>query len=182
MVYVTACTFMSDVASADPGSSAPLEYHVKAAFLYRFIKFVEWPSDVLSDDHETITIGICGGGPMSETLRSIEDKIAKGRRVVIKRFADLEDLEPCNILFISCTDKDLQKDKTLLERILKKLEGTSTLTVSDVKGFARLGGMINFIILGKNVHLEINPEAVNRANLKISSKLLRLAKIVEEKE
>jgi hypothetical protein len=152
---------------------SPLEYQVKAAFLYRFLKFVEWPANALNTTHNTICIGAVDDGLMASTLQPIEGKEAKGRRVVVKRFKGLENSEFCHILFIGSGMEGR------LAEILEQLRGTSTLTVSDIDGFARRGGMINFIIVEDKVQFEINVDAAERAKLQISSHLLRLARIVQ---
>lgn len=158
--------------SSANAQSSPLEYQVKAAFLYQFFKFVEWPANAFSATHNIICIGVVDGGPMASALQSIEGKEAKGRRVVIKRFKELKDLEFCHILFISSGMEGR------LAEILDQLRGTSTLTVSDIDGFARRGGMINLITVEDKVQFEINVDAAERAKLQISSHLLRLARIV----
>ncbi|MDE2058646.1 MAG: YfiR family protein [candidate division NC10 bacterium] len=152
--------------------SLPLEYQVKAAFLYQFSKFVEWPAQAFRTSQYTICIGVIDGGPMASALQSIEGKEAKGRRVVVKRFKGLEDLEFCHILYISSVME------SHLAEILNQLKETSTLTVSDIDGFARRGGMINLIMVEGKIQFEINVEAAERAKLQISSHLLRLARIV----
>jgi len=109
---------------------------------------------------------------MASALQSVEGKEAKGRRVVVKRFKGLEELEFCHILFIS------SEMEGRMAEILDRLKGASTLTVSDIDGFARRGGMINFITVENKIQFEINVEAAERAKLQISSHLLRLARIV----
>lgn len=151
---------------------SPLEYQVKAAFLYHFFKFVEWPPEAFPATNQTICIGVVDDGLMASTLQSIEGKEAKGRRVVVKRFKGLENSEFCHILFIGSGMEGR------LAEILDQLRGTSTLTVSDIDGYARRGGMINFIIVEDKVQFEINVDAAERAKLQISSHLLRLARIV----
>jgi hypothetical protein len=152
--------------------SSSLEYQVKAAFLFQFFKFVEWPQAALPAANQSICIGVLNGGPMTTALQSVEGKEIKGRRVVVRGFKKLEDLEFCHILFIS------SELEGRLAEILDRLKGTSTLTVSDIDGFARRGGMINFITVENKVQFEINAEAAERAKLQISSHLLRLARIV----
>ena len=151
---------------------SPLEYQVKAAFLYQFFKFVEWPPEAFHATNQTIYIGVVDGGPMASALQFVEGKEAKGRRVVVKRFKGLEGLEFCHILFIGSGMEGR------LAEILDQLKGASTLTVSDIDRFARRGGMINLITVEDKVQFEINVDAAERAKLQISSHLLRLARIV----
>lgn len=153
--------------------AAPLEYEVKAAFLYQFIKFVEWPPEAFFDYPATIVIGVLGDSPIAEALAAVEGKEAKGRTVVVKRFKGLDDLEFSHILFIS------PEAAGHLKEIRKKLSYASTLEVSEVEGFARGGGMVNFITVENRIRFEINVEPAERAGLKISSQLLKLARIVK---
>lgn len=158
---------------AEAASPPPLEYQVKAAFLYQFIKFIEWPPQTFQATRETVVVGVLGESLMTSALPPIEGKEAKGRRVVVKQFKGVEELEFCHVLFISSSAEGH------LGSILKTLKGSSTLTVSDMDGFARRGGMINFIVVENKIQFEINVEAAERANLKISSQLLRLARVVQ---
>lgn len=164
---------LSPIRSAFAQSPSPsLEYQVKAAFLYQFFKFVEWPPQAFDATNQIICVGVVNGGPMATALQSVDGKEAKGRRVVVRRFTEPEDLEFCHILFISSGMEGR------LGEILERLKGTSTLTVSDIDGFARRGGMINFIMVENKIQFEINVETAEKANLQISSHLLRLARIV----
>lgn len=152
--------------------SPPLEYQVKAAFLYQFSKFVEWPPQAFHNNQYTICIGVVDGGPMVNALQSIDGKETKGRRVTVKRFKAPEELEFCHILYISPTMEGR------LAAILDRLKGSSMLTVSDISEFARRGGMINLITVADKIQFEINVDVAEKANLQISSHLLRLARIV----
>jgi len=149
------------------------EYHVKAAFLYNFAKFVEWPEEVLGHSSTPITIGILGRDPFGHYLdRTIKNKTVKGRELVIKRFEEVDDLEATHILFIS------ESEKKRLSETLNKRKNWHVLTVSDMEGFSELGGIINLITEENRIRFVINVDAAERADLKISSHLLKLAKIV----
>ena len=150
------------------------EYDVKAAYLYHFAKFVEWPEEALPDSATFLTIGILGTDPFGEAFVSIQGKSVKGRQLAVKRFASLRDLEPCHILFIS------DSEKKRLPEILEQLDEAGVLIVGDMKGFARAGGTINFVLRKNKVQFEINVDAAERAGLKLSSKLLKLAFIVRD--
>ncbi len=176
LLIITVCATANEAISMDSDPLLLPEYQVKAAFLYNFIKFVEWPNEALQDTSNTITIGILGKSPISAALKSIEDKGVKKHKLVIKHFKKHKDLELCHVLFIS------QSARKSLNEVLEKLQGSSTLTISEVEEFPRFGGMINFIIVESKVRFEINIEAAEKANLKISSKLLRLARIFREKK
>jgi hypothetical protein len=148
------------------------EYLIKAAFLFNFAKFVEWPADAFKDDLSPINLCILGIDPFGPALDILKDKKVKGRPLRIKRVHKVDDIEACHILFISASEKEN------LKQILYALRNLSTLTVSEIEGFAQMGGIINFIIVNKKVHFEINTDAAEQSRLKISSQLLKLAKIV----
>ena len=158
-----------------PQSDSPSEYQVKAAFLYNFVKFVEWPAEAFPDPHPPFIFGIVGDDPFeSELISLISEKNLGGRRFLVRRFRRNEDLRQCHILFISLSEKKY------LSQILDSLKGSSILTVSDAEGFTRSGGMIGFVLEENRVRLEISPKIAGRSQLKISSKLLALARIVDE--
>jgi hypothetical protein len=159
---------------AEPSSSR--EYSVKGAFLYNFAKFVSWPEEAFRDDQMHITLCILGKDPFGDALASVEGKTVKDRKVVIKHCETLDDLDKCHILFIS------RPEEQNLSEILAKVKNWNILTVSDMEAFAQSGGVINFVTVEKKIRFEINVDAAERAGLKISSKLLRLAKIVKDKE
>ena len=151
------------------------EYQVKAAFLYNFAKFVEWPAESFKDAQAPLIIGIIGKDPFGETFNKLRDHHIEGRKLVIKRFAKAEDLEKCHILFISAAEKEH------LSMILKITRDWPVLTVGDTKGLVQSGVIINFLIIENKIRFEINTDAAQRAGLKIRSQLLKLAKIHKEK-
>ncbi|MDY6951147.1 MAG: YfiR family protein [Thermodesulfobacteriota bacterium] len=147
----------------------PSEYVLKAAFLYNFAKFVEWPEDTFPDGERVIGICVLGEDPFGHTLESIEGKIVKGRRVMIKLAESVADAKDCHVLFIS---RFHEKE---LVGILADLKHASVLTVGDGADFGERGGIIHFITVGNKLRFNINLEAAQRSGLKISSKLLKLA-------
>lgn len=151
------------------------EYKVKAAYLYNFAKFVEWPAEVLADPSLPLSICVYGKDPFGSALDTIKDKTVKGRKLVIERYSGINDLKECQITFISPSEKNN------LAVILKKIKDMHMLTVSDMEGFADRGGMINLNKKENKIRLEINLEAAQQSGLKISSKLLKLAKVIQGK-
>lgn len=147
----------------------PTEYEVKAAFIYNFAKFIEWPP---APSHPYITVCVFGRDPFGPAFNVIEDKTVGDRKIMIRRNASFQNFGDCNILFIGNSEKER------LPHIFEALSGLSVLTIGDTTGFARQGVMINFFIEDKTVRFEINREAAARAGLRISSKLLRIARLV----
>lgn len=150
----------------------PGEYEVKAAFLYNFTKFVEWPTEATTDSGATFSLCVLGEDPFGKAFDSIQGEKIINKKLVINRFKELHDIEKCRILFIS------ESEEKRLTQILKSLKGLHILTVSDTEGFAQQGVIINFYLEQNKVRFEINVDAARRSGLKISSKLLNLARIV----
>lgn len=158
------------------GHAAPVsEYQIKAAFLYNFAKFVEWPKCTDCKQDRPFVIGILGDDPFGPDAALLEGKRVKDRPLRVVRSAKLNELGGCDVLFISSSFK------ADLARILKKLVNRPVLTVGDTPGFAQAGVMINLYKVENKIRFEINPNAADKAGLKISSHLLRLARIVEPK-
>jgi YfiR/HmsC-like len=152
---------------------APSEYQVKAAYLYNFLKFVEWPEDSFADPLAPIVIGVVGEDPFGNALPQVViGKTIQGRDLVIRKYHSGEDLRGAHILFISVSEKKR------LPQVLSGLRGSSVLTVADMDGFLEAGGMIQLLSEDNRVRFAINLDAADRARLKISSKLLSLAKRV----
>ncbi|HEX2861806.1 MAG TPA: YfiR family protein [Lacunisphaera sp.] len=149
------------------------EYDLKAAFLYNFITFTEWPADAFHSSESPYVVGVVGEDPFGSALDEIVNgERIKGRPLVVRRFRRLDDLHNCHILFISSSEARRLPDT------LRRLRGRPVLTVSDMPGFTAAGGGIGFTSTTK-IGLNINPGALRDANLVVSSKLLRLARLTE---
>jgi hypothetical protein len=161
------------IGSADERSAR--EYQVKAAFLFHFAQFVEWPADAFSKDDSPLVIAVIGrGDPFAGSLeRAVRDKKIGNHPIVVAHYENVAALALCHILFIS----DDQADA--VEPILQKAGG-GTLTVADIDGFTDKGGLVRFFPEDNKVRFEINLDGVRHSRLRISSKLLKLAKIVHE--
>jgi len=162
-------------AGAAPAPPAALsEYPGKAAYLYYFTTFVDWPSETFARTGETLVIGVLGedpfGAALDETLRG---KSVNNRRIVVRRFVTPRDARDSHILFISASERDR------LATILKGLDGAPVLTVGDLDGFATRGGAIAFRMEDKRVRFDINAAAVERSGLKVSAQLMKLGRIVD---
>jgi hypothetical protein len=149
-------------------SAAQREYEIKAAYLYNFIKYVDWPSS-----GDTITIGVLGYDPFGTALAPLNGKTVKGRRLLIKHLDSVRDAQQCHIIFVSSSEKQR------LQEIFESLKSARVLTVGETQGFADGGGIINFIEENNKIRFEINAEAARRTGLNISSELLKLARLVK---
>ena len=155
-------------------------------YLYNFLMFVDWPHGV-PYVNDKITIGIIGKDHFADAFRPIQGKTVKGRKIVIRQFKSIRGLNtPCQVLFISSSEKEQ------VPEILQNLKDAPVLTVSDMKGFTRIGGMVGFsknsewgtsgyplLPVKKNKRFQINLTAVKRTGLKIRARLLRIADIVQ---
>jgi hypothetical protein len=153
--------------------SVSREYQVKAAFLFNFSQFVQWPPAAFPGMQSPLVIGIIGDDPFGDYL----DQLVRGEKVnhhplVVQRFRRVEEIKTCHILFVS------QSEARRWDQILPRLKGRTILTVGDVEGFAQREGMICFVTEKNKVRFIINVEAARAANLTISSKLLRVAEII----
>lgn len=153
---------------------APTEYQIKAAFIYNFAKFVDWPSLDTAASDQPIIVGVLGEDPFGQNLEGvINGKTANGRRVAIKRFANLQSLTPCHILFISSSQRNLQQ-------VFSAVAASGVLTIGETDRFADTGGIIQLAMLEGRVRLVVNQAAAERAGLRISAKLLGLARVIRK--
>jgi hypothetical protein len=149
------------------------EYHVKAAFLFHFVQLVEWPASALGNEINPITLCVIGEDPFRGDLEAtIAGKTVGGRVMVVRHLKSAEDFQGCQVLFVS------GHDPARFGRLLAELKDGPILTVGESDGFVEQGGMVGFLVEGNKVRFEINVEAAERAKLKISSRLLLLAKTV----
>ena len=150
------------------------EYEVKAAFLYNFAKFVEWPSQAFRTPQDPMLVCVLGHSPLDQTLEQVlHGKSVEGRRFAFRQVMGADDAAGCQILFVTSTES--KRFRVLCEN----LKPQGILTVGEAQGFAANGGVINFKLEAGRVRFEINVDAAEHAQLQISSKLLSLAQIVK---
>jgi hypothetical protein len=166
------------IAAGGPvGAQAYTEYQVKAAFLYKFAGFVEWPPAAFPAEDTPIRIGVLGVDPFGTVLdETVNGKKAQNRTIEVKRSSLVAELKDCHIIFVCASEKER------LDVIFSDLRGDSILTVGDTEDFAKLGGIINLMPVKGRIGLEINVDAAKDAGIKISSQLLNLAKVIEGKD
>jgi hypothetical protein len=168
-----AWTLVSGLPAGSRAAAALTEYEVKAGFLYHVGWFVEWPATTVQDSAPTFIIGVLGTHPFGGVLDDVmRGKTIRERPVVIEYYQRVEEAVSSHVLFISASEEPR------LPAILAVLERTPVLTVSDLERFTEGGGMIALRLVDRKVHFDINMDATERAGLKLSSQLLRLAKVV----
>lgn len=149
------------------------EYALKAALLYKFLLSIDWPREVFKSPEDPIIIGVFGRDHFGDELKKVSAiKTVDGRKLVIKRFKQNTlpgALKQCHLLFINPISRSRMK------KLLDSLKNYPILTVSEVKGFGHLGGMINFVIAENRVKFEINKGAADHAGVTIRSRLLKAA-------
>jgi hypothetical protein len=156
-----------------PAAQSPTEYQVKAAYVFNFLKFVQWPGDFLANARGKWVVCVLGDSPVGDELgRLFAGKNVLGRDLQIEKLRATDSLRDCHILFVS------QSEKKRLPAILAELRGSSVLTVADTVDFVDSGGMIQLTVEDTRVRIAINVSATGRARLKISSKMLLLAHVV----
>ena len=163
------------LAGASALGQAVDEYQVKAAFLYNFAKFVEWPPQAFRSASAPLAICVLGQNPFGRSLEeAVDGKVVEDRKLVVRQFADVRQVSGCHILFVSSSERKS------LRAILEDLKESGVLTVGETEGFTTEGGVISLVLEGDRVRFEINLDAAGRQKLRISSKLLSLARIVKK--
>ncbi len=150
-----------------------IEYKMKAVFVFNFTKYIQWPDN---DTSETFEIAIIGNSNIINPLKEIaKNKLINKKKIKIISCKDIQDINIPHILFISTSEKKN------LDKILQKVKNKNILTISDSKEFANKGVTINFVIVKGKIKFEINTHAIESTGLQISSQLLKLAILVQEK-
>jgi hypothetical protein len=149
-----------------------LEYQVKAVFLLNFTKFTEWPTAAFGAADSPIAICVLGDDPFGNTLdQVVAGEVVSGRKVVVQRIKKALPPQSCQVLFLSRTEKPLNTLPGV---------GPGVLTIGEGEGFIHEGGMIAFVLENRRVRFGINETAAQAAGLKLSSKLLNVARFVEK--
>jgi hypothetical protein len=170
--YASTLTFLllfsGKVAAQNQANFAPKEHHVKAAFLVKFIKYIEWPAI----ENNTFKMGVFGESPIAGNLFSLMPKEIDGWKIEVTKIVNVEQSLDCHLVFLSSSEEERYAE------IINAFKDSSVLTVSDTENFLDMGGMINFLIIKKKVRFKINLKATEQVGLKIRSTLLQLATFV----
>jgi hypothetical protein len=147
----------------------PPEYRLKAAFVFNFIVYTEWPADTGG----TINLCIHGADPFGKEIDALQGKLASGRAIAVQRKAAGQPLRGCQVVFIAAASIDS------LPHVLESLRGQAVLTLADSPGAMRQGVALNMNVVQGKVSFEANLQAARNAGIDLSSKLLRLATEVQ---
>lgn len=169
IIYLLICLMGNGIIHAQTD-----EYLMKAGFLERFTRFIEWPVETnITDSSKPFVISVIGKNPFDEKLdQFFETTKIKNRKVEIRYISELGEIKNTHVLFIT---KSKQKQ---LSEILSLTQGKPVLTVSDTDGFGKKGVLINFYIEQNKIRFEINKNTIQESGLQISYLLLNIAKII----
>lgn len=176
IIVVTACLILlavnRSISSAQPQRKPPLEYQIKAAFLFNFTRFIHWPASAYASADAPFVIGIMGNDPFGSYLDDlVNGEQIDGHSIVIRRYPNGGDISGCRLLFINIAAP------ARLKAILSSAAQQNTLTVSDADNFIKAGGMIRFFKEDNRIKMEIKLAATKTAQLDISAKLLQVANV-----
>jgi len=152
------------------------EYEVKAALLFKFVRYSDWPATAFQGANSPYVIGVAGRDPFSKELEKVfEGKTVKGRSFLIRRVGNEQEMRGCHLLFVSSSERRRLRD------LLLKIDGAPVLTVGESPDFLEQGGAINFLIKDESVRFDINLEPARSARLKLDANLLKVAASVRGK-
>jgi hypothetical protein len=149
------------------------EDQIKAAYLFNFAKFIEWPNESFATPTSPIQFCTLGRSPVADELdASVRGKSIDGHTIEVKHLHSAEEIKDCHLVFLSASAGKQE------HKLVQAAKGLPVLLVAEIAEFAREGGTINFVMEDGRLVFEVNISAAQNAHLKISSKLLALARIV----
>ena len=163
---------MSGSFGASSVSPPNMEYKVKAAFMYRFLFFSEWPASAFPTAKQNLKFCVLGRRPTENIFKPVEGKLVHGHELVVswhKIGAPTSELQNCHALFIN------SQNDNYIKSVLGNLKNAPVLTIGEIEGFINWGGMINFVLSGDAMRFEVNKDAANGAEIKFRSQMLRIA-------
>jgi len=178
-VFQAACLFLfigsGATSSSEQGASErEVKDRLKAAYIFNFIQFVEWPSRAFEVETDPIIVGIFPGNSVARSLKEIaEGESIGGHPIIVRDLFEPEQARACHVVVIP------PAEEARIMRILSSLKGTPALTVGESTGFAERGGAINLFFAENKLRFAVNPSVFETNELKVSSRLLRLGIIVE---
>lgn len=150
---------------------ASKEYRIKAAFIYNFFKFVEWPA--AAANRPAWNLCVAGADPFGEALDAVDGRMAQGKPVQVLREVKGEALKACHMVFTT------EKEATRLQAMLHSVSGSAVLTVGEGAAFTENGGMVGLMLLNEKLVFEVNLEPAQNTGVRFGAQLLRLARSVK---
>ncbi len=154
------------------GQGNRIEYRVKAAFLLNFTKFISWPEEQVTGQNDSFTICIIGDNPFGDSLSALEQKRVRGKRIEVTNVSAAEAAGTCKLIFVSSSERDR------VDEVIGTLAGYPAVTVSDIQGFTRKGGVIEFVEDLGRLAFKINLRPVSHKGISFDASLLSLARDV----
>lgn len=168
--------FLGGGAAVGADSPVSKEYQIKAAFLYNFTKFIEWPGRCFSNTSDAIVIGVLGPAEFGAELEKIvKDRKVNGRGIIVKSVGATEEVGAVHVLFVSAADG------ARFEEFWPLIESRPILAIGESPLFTQTGGTINFVLEQDKVNFEINMDSAERAGLRVSAHLQKLAKVIRKR-
>jgi hypothetical protein len=152
------------------------EYEVKTGFIYNFANFVSWPPAVFKSDDAELVLCLASDMPAADALFKLNTQTIRGRKIKVISYSQESDLDVSHILYIATQNADL------VQKLLGMARGRSILTIGEIEGFSKMGGIINFFQERNRLRFKVNIDAANRAGLTMSSQLLGSAQIFREEK
>lgn len=152
------------------------EYQVKAAFIYNFARFTQWPEDAFPSPDSPLILCFIASEPDAEILLALEDKLVRSRRLVVRKLDSDSDssLDGCHIVYLATGEVEI------IRRSLALTRGRAVLSIGQSDAFIRQGGVINFFEREQRLRFAVNLDAADEAGLKFSSQMLMSAEIFQE--
>lgn len=172
LLWVWCAPLAGQALAVESVDAASAQYEVKVAFIHNFTKFINWPPEAFEAKDSPLRIGILGTGLIDTPLMNLNGKKVHKRSLEVSKVQNLNQVSQYHVIFVNPSENGR------MQPILRALKGTGILTIGETPGFAEQCGVINFYLKSGKVRFEINIEVSHRENLQISSKLLRLARIV----
>lgn len=171
--WAAAVLFVLGLCSTAGAQNGSAENALKAAFIYNFVKFIEWPPEAFPNDDAELTICIWGADTLKGALGPLDGKPARSRRIHVRHLPDKISVAGCHIVYVS------RDEAGRLKQALARVGRKHILTIGDMPRFAARGGVINLFKAEDRIRFEINLEAARASGLTISSRLLSLARVVK---
>jgi len=173
MLLIQSIIFACLIVFTINAQASSADYKLKAAYIYQFTKFAQWPETSFDNNKSPIVICVMGKSPFEKTLDSFSSRSSQNRSLKVEYLAKPENIADCHVVFVG---QSLEKN---LDNILLKLKNHSVLSVSDIDDFAMRGGIIGFVKKQRRVGIEINVTVSKSSGVMLSSKLLEVSTLVK---
>ena len=170
--FVTLCLS----AGSGQGAEALKEYELKAAFLYNFTKFIEWPTNRFQDAKAPFVVAVAGSSPCTAELEKIaKERKVNGRPLIIKTVKTPEAARDAHVLFVPTSEN------ARLKEWLPSMQGAGVLSIGESEPFLKEGGILNFVLAEEKIRFDLNIDQAEAAGLRVSAQLQKLARSVRKK-